>query len=170
MTKILTRDYTKCHGCRECETSCATISEFRTESSKPRVKTITWDLEGWGVSISCQHCQDPPCMNVCPKVAIYRDEEFNRVMVDYEKCIGCKMCMAACPFGAMDFDAELKRIIKCDLCDGDPMCAKLCAYGAISYVDENDECVIKTLEVAEKLKGMVTGWQTQQLSQSDKKL
>jgi Fe-S-cluster-containing hydrogenase component 2 len=57
----------------------------------------------------------------------------------------------------MEFDAELKRVVKCDLCDGDPACARLCAYEAISYVDERDECAVKTMDVAAKLRAMVTG-------------
>ena len=157
MTKVLARDYTKCHGCGECETACRMISELRTGSAQPRVKAISWDLEGWGVAISCQHCEPPPCGSVCPKEAIFRDGELNRVMVDYDKCIGCRTCVAACPFGAMEFDAEVKRVIKCDLCDGDPVCAKLCAYEAIRYVDEKEECAVKMMDVAEKLKELVTG-------------
>lgn len=158
MAKLIVRDYAKCHGCRECETACAMASGIRTESSRPRVRAIIWDLEGWGVSVSCQHCQDPPCMSVCPREAIGRDETLNRVMVDYDSCIGCKMCVAACPFGAMDFDAGCKRgkrVVKCDLCDGDPLCAKLCAYEAIQYVDENEACAPKIIEVAQKLKKMM---------------
>lgn len=160
MTKVLARDYTKCHGCRECETACGMTSELRTGSARPRVKAISWELEGWGVAIGCQHCEAPPCMSVCPKEAVFADDELNRVMVDYDKCIGCRMCVAACPFGAIEFDTEVKRVIKCDLCDGDPVCAKLCAYGAIRYVDEEEECAVKMMNVAEKLREMVTGLST----------
>jgi Fe-S-cluster-containing hydrogenase component 2 len=96
-------------------------------------------------------------MSVCPKEAIFADDELSRIMIDYDKCIGCRMCVAACPFGAMEFDAEIKRVVKCDLCDGDPMCAKLCAYGAIRYVDEQEESAAKTMDVAEKLRKMLTG-------------
>ena len=155
MTKILVQDYTKCHGCRECEIACATVSGLRTASCRPRLKAITWDIDGWGVSIGCQHCQDPPCMGVCPKEAIYRDEKLKRVMVDYDSCIGCRMCVAACPFGAMEYDPEAKCVIKCDLCDGDPMCAKLCAYDAIRYIEEKEACAAKMIVVAEKIKKLV---------------
>jgi len=96
-------------------------------------------------------------MSVCPKNAIFRDDGLNRVMVDYGTCIGCKMCVAACPFGAMEFDAEVKRVVKCDLCDGDPVCAKLCAYEAIRYVDEKEVCAVKMTDVAEKIRALVTG-------------
>jgi len=99
-------------------------------------------------------------MSACPREAIFADDELNRVMVDYDKCIGCRMCVVACPFGAIEFDAEVKRVIKCDLCDGDPLCAKLCAYEAIRYVDEEEECAVKMMDVAEKLREMVTGSRT----------
>ena len=160
MSKVLARDYTRCHGCRQCETACAMTSELRTGSSRPRVKAIIWDLDGWGVAIGCQHCDAPPCMSACPKEAIFADELLHRVMVDYDKCIGCRMCVAACPFGAIEFDADVKRVIKCDLCDGDPACAKLCAYGAILYIDEEEESAVKMMDAAEKLRKMVTGLRT----------
>jgi len=157
MAKTLIRDYTKCHGCRECEIACATICEITQGSSLPRITSITWDLEGWGIPLTCQQCQDAPCMDVCPKDAIYRDDELNRVMVDYDRCIGCRMCMAACPFGAMNFDGEARKVIKCDLCDGDPLCAKLCSYGALKYVEESDQCADKRMEFAEKLREIMLG-------------
>ena len=157
MTKVLARDYTNCHGCRQCEAACGAMSELRTGSSLPRVRAISWDLEGWGVAIGCLHCEDAPCKSVCPREAIFVDDELNRVMVDYDKCIGCRTCVAACPFGAMEFDAQVKRVVKCDLCDGDPVCAKLCSYGAIRYVDEKEESAVKAMDVAEKLRRMMTG-------------
>lgn len=96
-------------------------------------------------------------MSVCPKNAIFRDDGLNRVMVDYDTCIGCRMCVAACPFGAMEFDSEVKRVVKCDLCDGDPVCAKLCAYEAIRYVDEREVSSVKVTDVAEKIRELVAG-------------
>ena len=50
-------------------------------------------------------------------------------------CIGCRACVAVCPFGAMSFDAVAKRVIKCDLCDGDPTCVSFCDTKALDYVD-----------------------------------
>ncbi len=57
-------------------------------------------------------------------------------MVDHSRCIRCKMCTNACPFGNTTFDVELDRILKCDLCGGDPQCAKYCPSGAINYVPD----------------------------------
>jgi len=74
-------------------------------------------------------------MAVCPKDAISRDAELDSVTINYDLCIGCKMCISACPFGAMGFDAQLKRVFKCDLCDGDPQCVRFCDMKAIDYVE-----------------------------------
>ncbi|MBW2370859.1 MAG: hypothetical protein JRH15_23570 [Deltaproteobacteria bacterium] len=78
MAKQMVIDYGKCHGCRECETACAMICALSKDSSRPRITPVTWELEGFGVPVTCQHCQDPPCMVACPKDAIYRDEDLNR--------------------------------------------------------------------------------------------
>jgi Fe-S-cluster-containing hydrogenase component 2 len=56
-------------------------------------------------------------------------------MVDYDLCIGCKACVAACPFGAMGFDEIEKKVIKCDMCDGEPLCVRFCDMKAIDYLD-----------------------------------
>ena len=99
-------------------------------------------------------------MAVCPKHAIHRDEELNRMMVDYDRCIGCRMCVVVCPFGAMDFDGEDRKVTKCDLCDGDPLCVELCPYGALQYVDASEQCITKNTEVAEKLREILLGGKT----------
>ena len=77
MAKTLVIDYSKCHGCGECETACAMVGRMKRDISKPRIQSVIWDLIGRGVPITCQQCQDPPCMAVCPKHAIYRDSELN---------------------------------------------------------------------------------------------
>ena len=59
-------------------------------------------------------------------------------MIDYDTCIGCRMCVAACPFGVIHFDSITRRVIKCDLCDDDPMCVKFCPYEAIEYIDVSE--------------------------------
>jgi len=160
MVNTLVIDYSRCHGCGECELACATISKMNKGSSRPRIMSFIWDVEGWGIPIACQHCQDAPCRAVCPTGAIYRDEEFNRVMVNYKRCIGCRMCMAVCPFGAMDFDREVNRVIKCDLCDGDPLCVKLCSYEALQYIDVKEQSIPKKTEVAEKIREILLGRKT----------
>ena len=60
------------------------------------------------------------------KEAISRDADRLRTVIDYNLCVGCRMCVYACPFGAMGFDADRGRPYKCDLCGGDPLCVKFC--------------------------------------------
>ncbi len=74
-------------------------------------------------------------MAICPKEAIYQDTVLNAVMINYDLCIGCKMCVSACPFGAMGFNAQSGRVFKCDLCDGDPQCVRFCDMKAVDYVE-----------------------------------
>jgi len=65
---------------------------------------------------SCLHCEDPPCVPVCPTGASYKRKEDGIVLVDYDKCIGCKYCSWACPYGAREFDEDRKVMTKCTLC------------------------------------------------------
>ena len=55
--------------------------------------------------IMCQHCENPACLKVCPTGATYKDDK-GRVQVNYDNCIGCRMCMAACPYNARSFNWE----------------------------------------------------------------
>jgi Fe-S-cluster-containing hydrogenase component 2 len=72
-------------------------------------------------------------MAACPKNAIHRDPESDRILLDDNSCVGCKMCVSACPTGAMGFDVDLGIAYKCDLCNGDPQCARVCQPKAIEY-------------------------------------
>jgi carbon-monoxide dehydrogenase iron sulfur subunit len=157
MFKVLSMDYTKCHGCRACERACSMRAQIDGDALQPRITCFVFELEGRGISIGCQHCQNAPCLTVCPEGAIYRDEKFNRIMVNHDRCIGCRMCIAVCPFGAMDFDKKSRRIIKCDLCDGDPLCVKLCSYGALQYIDASEQSTTNKIKTADKLREMIQG-------------
>ena len=65
---------------------------------------------------SCLHCEDAPCVTVCPTGASYKREEDGIVLVDEDLCIGCKLCAWACPYGAREFDAPTGVMKKCTLC------------------------------------------------------
>lgn len=151
MAKVLLLDYEKCTGCRECELACSIMHEGVSNPARSRIKVIKWEEEGRYVPMSCQQCESAPCQAICPVNAISRDETLNRVMVNYDTCIGCRMCITVCPFGAMGFDALAKKVIKCDLCDGDPQCVRFCETKAVQYVDASEQSVIKQLGTADKL-------------------
>jgi Fe-S-cluster-containing hydrogenase component 2 len=76
-------------------------------------------------------------------------------MIDYDVCIGCRMCVAICPFGAMSFDALAQKVIKCDFCDGDPLCASFCDVKAIRYADTSVQSIDKQVAVADKFTGIL---------------
>ena len=82
----------------------------------------------------CLQCDNPSCMKVCPVRAITRDEN-NAVVINYNKCIGCKMCSNACPLGNISYHPMVGRVFKCDLCGGDPKCVKYCPGHALEFVD-----------------------------------
>jgi Fe-S-cluster-containing hydrogenase component 2 len=94
-------------------------------------------------------------MAVCPEEAIYRDQELDRVMIDSKRCIGCKMCVSACPTGAMGFDPDRGRAFKCDLCDGAPECVRVCEEKALDYLESFKYNDMRVKESAGKLYGVL---------------
>jgi Fe-S-cluster-containing hydrogenase component 2 len=90
-------------------------------------------------------------MNVCPVKAISRDEDIGFVTVDYDICIGCRSCVAVCPFGAMNYNTIDKKVFKCDLCGGEPQCVRFCEVKAIEYVDAHRLSTYKKKDAAERL-------------------
>ena len=151
MAKALYIDHEKCTGCRLCELVCAVKHDGMSNPARARIKVMKWEQEGIYVPMSCQQCQDAPCMNICPAKAISRDLELSRVTVDYDKCIGCRFCVAVCPFGAMSFNVIDRKVFKCDLCDGDPQCVRFCDRKAVDFVSPDEVSVDKRRTAAERL-------------------
>ena len=151
MAKTLHIDYQKCTGCRLCELVCAVSHDGISNPARSRIRVMKWEAEGLYIPMSCQQCQDAPCMNVCPVKAITRDEQLGRISVDYDACIGCRSCVGVCPFGAMSFNSIDKQVFKCDLCDGDPQCVRFCDVKAVDLLEEEDVSILKKRVAAEKL-------------------
>jgi carbon-monoxide dehydrogenase iron sulfur subunit len=149
--KVLVLDYTKCTGCRECELVCSIQHEGVSNPARSRIKVVKMEWEGRYVPVVCQQCESAPCISICPVKAISRDESLNRVAVNYDICIGCRMCIAICPFGGMSFDMLAQKVMKCDFCDGDPQCVRFCETKAIRYVNASEQALIKQVAVADKL-------------------
>jgi carbon-monoxide dehydrogenase iron sulfur subunit len=151
MAKALYIDYQKCTGCRLCELVCAVFHDGMSNPARSRIKVMKWEADGLYIPMSCQQCQDAPCMNVCPVKAISRDEELGHVFVDYDVCIGCRSCVGVCPFGAMSFNIKDKRVFKCDLCDGDPQCVRFCEEKAVDFLEVDEVSIVKKRNAAERL-------------------
>lgn len=174
MTKLgIAINKTRCIGCQTCAHACKMQNNVPSGMRWNRVLTEGCDVEDGALGefpnlsrgylpVACQHCENPACLRVCPTGATYKDDK-GRVEIDYEKCIGCRMCMAACPYNARVFnwnepvrdpdfnygDKDVpvrgKGVVeKCTLCKertdrGDePMCVKCCLAKARVFGDLDD--------------------------------
>lgn len=147
MSKGIVISPEKCTGCRTCELVC---SFYKIDTFNPKdaaISVLFYDEAGLQVPMVCMQCDEPHCMTVCTVNAITKDSKTGTVNVDSEKCIGCKMCVSACPFGNMTYSSRLKKVIKCDLCDGYPQCVRLCPSGALEY-KELDSTLQKRKNIA----------------------
>ncbi len=142
-----------CIQCHACEVACknwrfteGNVKWRRVENlwngSYPQVSSST-------MSISCMHCVNPTCVEVCPTNAIRKRPEDGVVLVDSELCIGCKACLQACPFQVPQFGAD-GVMQKCDMCltegkvseAGNPPCVRTCPTKALE---------LRQMSVEEKL-------------------
>ncbi len=84
---------------------------------------------------------DAACVKICPTEALVRNTATGAVAMDRGRCISCRMCVAACPFGNMLWDETYHCVQKCDLCDGEPRCVPFCPTGAIAWVPAEDAAI-----------------------------
>lgn len=153
--KIITADINKCVGCHDCEHACAYhYTRSTCEEKWSNIQVNDYVEERSVVPMTCFQCERAWCMEVCPTHALVRDEETGAVVVQAERCIGCKMCMRACPFGNMHFDPIRKISRKCDLCGGDPRCVEHCVAGALQYEEVEELAAAKRRKVDSSLKGL----------------
>ena len=130
-------DLAKCCGCRVCEAICSVVHEGEFNPVKSRIKVVR-TIEGeilHSVPVYCLQCEEAYCRAVCPVGAIARSGE-GALIVDQEKCIGCKLCEIACPVGAITVNPEKSIALKCDLCAGleEPQCVKYCYSVALKLL------------------------------------
>ena len=149
---ILT-DLNKCVGCLACSIACKVVNSVPVGSywnkvlrigPNPRTKGGQWpDVYTYFLTVQCQHCENPECVKVCPTEASHVAED-GSIQIDKEKCIGCKYCMMACPYGVRSWNAAESVVEKCTLCahlskNGElPMCVRTCSAGARFYGDIDD--------------------------------
>jgi len=109
-----------CIACRACEGACK--QEFNLPVGVRRRRVIK-QTEGTYpnvvqryISLSCNHCAEPACVKACPVSALYKRPQDGIVLFDEDKCIGCRRCGGACPYGAPQYHPETGKINKCTLC------------------------------------------------------
>lgn len=133
--KELVIDHDRCTGCRKCEMVCSVFHTGTVDPSRSRIRVMKWDDLGLSLPMVCRNCEQPFCTEVCPTTACHRDLETHTVAIDRERCIGCRTCILACPFGVPFLDWVERVTVKCDFCGGDPQCVSCCEAKAIDYVD-----------------------------------
>ncbi len=150
MEKILVIHPEKCVGCGSCELGCSFKQEETFNPSKSRVTVLRWLRESLSVPLTCLQCDEPACEKVCMVGAISKDAKSGLVSVDEETCVGCRLCVSACPFGGMNYDLEAKRVYKCNLCDGEPECAELCPTDALEFQPASESLVNRKKDLARR--------------------
>lgn len=168
-------DTTRCIGCHTCSVKCKIENNVPNGIWWNQTRTVggevmdtpsgVWpDTEMTYRTIQCMHCEDPACVKVCPVGATYKDSETGIVRQDYDKCIGCRMCIAHCPYtGVRSFNWEEPEyhlgitlgdpnspvhqkhtVEKCTFCyhrtsqGMEPACVEVCLAGARVFGDLDD--------------------------------
>jgi len=139
-------DQSRCSGCHACAVACKNwhclpagpLKYLRIYQYEKGVFPEVRLHFHW---IPCYHCANPSCVKACPRGAVRKEEKFGAVLIDGEKCDGCRACYAACPYGAPVFPTDRKgeKAQKCDLCidrleSGErPICAAACPLRALDF-------------------------------------
>lgn len=165
MDKIIVVNSETCLGCHSCEIACA-VEHSRSKSlleaiyeENPSFPRIILEEFGDGtIPIHCRHCEDAPCITVCPTQAISRPAEDSPVVLHKDQCIGCHACIIVCPFGVIKRGSDGRSLIKCDLCiarlnDGDePACVEACPTHTIKFLSIEEITSKKRKEYVGKYK------------------
>ncbi|QSX33847.1 4Fe-4S dicluster domain-containing protein [Shewanella avicenniae] len=146
----LLHDETKCIGCNACAEACRLTNQVPQEVARLRIeRTGPYgefpDQYYRFTRVSCQHCEEAPCVNVCPTGAANIDRSTGIVSVNSWKCVGCQYCIAACPYHIRFINPVTHAADKCDFCketnlrEGkQPACVMACPTGALMFGDLED--------------------------------
>jgi molybdopterin-containing oxidoreductase family iron-sulfur binding subunit len=179
-------DTRKCRengGCNDCAIACHSVHNVpKFDDKKDELKWIwrekfhyafgdqdhahlSHEVKESGLPLLCNHCDKPPCTKVCPTQATWKREKDGVVMMDWHRCIGCRYCVAACPYGSRSFNwrdprAQMEKtgqkidpdfptrtrgvVEKCTFCEERlakgqlPACVEACTHGALTFGDLED--------------------------------
>ena len=139
----------KCVGCFACRVACQMANGLQSDESfihfKEEETGVYPNVHAEVVPVQCMHCENAPCQQVCPTHATYTTDS-GVVLVDETKCIGCKYCMAACPYQVRTRNSKTGEVDKCRFCtlssyeNGTKMCSCVdaCLTGARIFGDLDD--------------------------------
>lgn len=141
-------DANLCIGCGACMEACKSENELPPSDGKVLSEadyTVVEDHDGIYLRRMCMHCLEPSCASACPVGALHKTEA-GPVVYDFDKCIGCRYCMVACPFSVprYEWSSMTPRVRKCQFCPqrvskGQPTaCAEACPSGATTFGKRND--------------------------------
>jgi anaerobic dimethyl sulfoxide reductase subunit B (iron-sulfur subunit) len=139
----------RCNGCATCQIACKekkqlppgilfrSVQEFVGGGYRPSGRGVSNDVYAYWLSQACNHCAEPLCAANCPAGAITKQTADGIVIIDPEKCTGCRRCMAVCPYGAPQYDPAIGKVCKCDFCTDlltrgeQPACVAACPARAL---------------------------------------
>mgnify|MGYP005814845721 FL=1 len=149
-------DSSACIGCKTCQIACQDKNNLTPDMLWRRVFNYgggSWVKQGtafvpnqiyrYNLSIACNHCEKPICMEVCPTTAIHKRDD-GIVLIDAAKCVGCRYCEWACPYGAPHFDSTAGVMTKCNFCydlidqGQNPACVDACPMRVLNYGELSD--------------------------------
>lgn len=151
--KFITVNLDKCTGCRLCELACSLKNSGECNPARAMIQVVGFD-ELFSFPVMCFQCEKPYCAEICPTGAIVRDDATGTIIVLKEKCIGCKLCPMACPFGNISFSSAKRVAVKCDLCGGEPECVTFCPTKALEFKEADTAMISKKNTLSEKLRGV----------------
>lgn len=135
----------KCLGCKSCEIACALahsavndVLKLIKEEARSLPRKKIYFSQGKNFPVSCRHCEDPKCVTACMAAALQYNKGKGLVLHDESRCVGCWMCVMACPYGAIRPNIKAKIPLRCDKCkdkDG-PACVASCPTKAIIWQEE----------------------------------
>ena len=153
MQYAIITDLNRCVGCLACCVACksenhVTLGQFWNKVLRvgpfPTEEGGTFDKSAmYFLPVTCQHCENPPCVEVCPTGASSKLED-GTILIDAEQCIGCQSCIPACPYGVRYLNEETNVVEKCNLCHGKlekdelPQCVMQCC-GRARFFGDVDE-------------------------------
>ncbi len=124
----------RCTGCNTCMLVCSFVHDNVFNYERSRIRVWRDDDQGVFIPITCDQCEDAPCIKVCPTGALYRNDK-GLVARDSVRCIGCNQCLNACPIGAITrFQGRWRKCDQCSSLEGIPYCAANCTAGALRFV------------------------------------